>query len=664
MALTLLAANNASTLLVSGISAVSTTLQVSTGTGDLFPSPVPGTSYFKLTLTSLTAGETKEIVYVTARSGDTLTIIRGQEGTAAASWDSGASATNLITAGTFNEMAQQVDVDQVYTDLASTAAGKGTELVFNKSPLAGAVARSQRDKNNDSVTTADFGSIGDGTIHPLSEKFATLTAAQVVYSFVTALTQSIDWAAFQAALNSGKPVEVIGNLVCTDKLTSNNKNVVIFTPGIAGASVKFSNTTGGFDFTFKPQNSTPPQYLSIWGLDITTDVAVTTPAIRASWGVRQPNASGQCTIENVRILSGDSTTGSFEAGIDLIYAIRVFLNKVQILGDNARTGNDAFRAQGCVEINHTDCLANRYKCPAHIKKYNSADQQTEGIWFKGCWFYDCSMGIYSPDQSIHISIIETFINPNGTASVPISNIASIDIANCSQFVIENNVIYIGGLSTDGANQDAVRISGLSTGGALGNNQLVAVQKANSRYGAVVSGTILYSQFCNNKISGFTNEGINITASTCKGNVVAENMLYDCGGAWIADSGTGTIKFGNTKCAALDVPHPLNPLLVNSTGLGGQGSISGDTNWGMLLYPADGVAGHIALCDASDTAVASTFTGRAGFRIYSKSSLPSASLWAAGAMAGFIFVSDDVGGFTPAFSDGTNWRRMADRNVIS
>jgi hypothetical protein len=226
-------------------------------------------------------------------------------------------------------------------------------------------------------------------------------------------------------------------------------------------------------------------------------------------------------------LSGDSTTGSFEADVDFIYAFLVFLNKVQILGDNSRTGNDAFRAQGCVEINHTDCLANRYKCPAHIKKYNVADTQTEGIWFKGCWFYDCSVGIQSPDQSIHISIIETFINPNGTASVPINNIASIDIANCFQFVIENNVIYIGGLSTDGANQDAVRISGTSTGGALGNNQLVSVQKANTRYGAVISGTILYSQFCNNKISGFTNEGINISASTSKGNVVAENMLYDC-----------------------------------------------------------------------------------------------------------------------------------------
>jgi hypothetical protein len=67
MALQLLAANNASTLLVSGISAASTTLQVSTGTGDLFPSPVLGTSYFKVILTSLAAGKTKEIVHVTVR---------------------------------------------------------------------------------------------------------------------------------------------------------------------------------------------------------------------------------------------------------------------------------------------------------------------------------------------------------------------------------------------------------------------------------------------------------------------------------------------------------------------------------------------------------------------------------------------------------------------
>lgn len=49
-----------------------------------------------------------------------------------------------------------------------------------------------------------------------------------------------------------------------------------------------------------------------------------------------------------------------------------------------------------------------------------------------------------------------------------------------------------------------------------------------------------------------------------------------------------------------------------------------------------------------------------FKTYAKAALPSASKY----VNGIIIVSDDVGGLTPAFSDGTNWRRTADRAVIS
>ncbi|WP_249964038.1 phage head-binding domain-containing protein [Escherichia coli] len=51
------------------------------------------------------------------------------------------------------------------------------------------------------VSPEQFGAIGDGTVHPLSERYATLAAAQAVYPFVTSLTQTIDWAACQAAEN-------------------------------------------------------------------------------------------------------------------------------------------------------------------------------------------------------------------------------------------------------------------------------------------------------------------------------------------------------------------------------------------------------------------------------------------------------------------------------
>ena len=32
--------------------------------------------------------------------------------------------------------------------------------------------------------------------------------------------------------------------------------------------------------------------------------------------------------------------------------------------------------------------------------------------------------------------------------------------------------------------------------------------------------------------------------------------------------------------------------------------------------------------------------------------------------GLIFVSDETGGAVPAFSDGTNWRRVTDRTIVS
>lgn len=46
--------------------------------------------------------------------------------------------------------------------------------------------------------------------------------------------------------------------------------------------------------------------------------------------------------------------------------------------------------------------------------------------------------------------------------------------------------------------------------------------------------------------------------------------------------------------------------------------------------------------------------------FSKADLPDPARWA----DHFIIVTDDVGGRVPAFSDGTNWRRVTDRNIIS
>lgn len=45
--------------------------------------------------------------------------------------------------------------------------------------------------------------------------------------------------------------------------------------------------------------------------------------------------------------------------------------------------------------------------------------------------------------------------------------------------------------------------------------------------------------------------------------------------------------------------------------------------------------------------------------YTVATLPDASN-----AGGMIFVSDETGGTVPAFSDGSDWRRMTDRAVVS
>lgn len=49
-----------------------------------------------------------------------------------------------------------------------------------------------------------------------------------------------------------------------------------------------------------------------------------------------------------------------------------------------------------------------------------------------------------------------------------------------------------------------------------------------------------------------------------------------------------------------------------------------------------------------------------YKPYLKAALPDVSKF----INGIIIVTDDVGGRVPAFSDGTNWRRVTDRNIIS
>lgn len=78
--------NNAYSTLASGISDVATSITLATGTGTRFPS-IGGSDYFYATL--IDTSNNLEVVKVTARSTDALTVTRAQDGTTARAYSTG-----------------------------------------------------------------------------------------------------------------------------------------------------------------------------------------------------------------------------------------------------------------------------------------------------------------------------------------------------------------------------------------------------------------------------------------------------------------------------------------------------------------------------------------------------------------------------------------------
>jgi len=96
--------NNASTTLASGITAVATSLTVATGAGALFPTP-SGAAFFYCTLQNV-AGTLREIVKVTARTTDTFTIVRAQDGTSGQIFSTSDKVELRVTAADLNNFGQ------------------------------------------------------------------------------------------------------------------------------------------------------------------------------------------------------------------------------------------------------------------------------------------------------------------------------------------------------------------------------------------------------------------------------------------------------------------------------------------------------------------------------------------------------------------------------
>lgn len=119
-------ANNAKTTLASPINATQTTITVAPGTGSLFPNPSSGQA-FKVTLVSATSASVYEICLCTARSTDTLTVVRAQEGTTGTPFLLSDIVGNFDTAGVMNNLIQAPQLQSNYYTYAD-AGGSANAL--------------------------------------------------------------------------------------------------------------------------------------------------------------------------------------------------------------------------------------------------------------------------------------------------------------------------------------------------------------------------------------------------------------------------------------------------------------------------------------------------------------------------------------------------------
>ena len=137
-----------------------------------------------------------DVAYVNSKDGDLTTLKT-------------ADKTNLVKA--VNEIHDVTKgVVALYDkNVEAAAAGAGANG-WTDTLIALSNGRTQREKNAEQMSIKDFGAIGDGTLHKVSEwtvagvrkYYKDLAAIQVDYPHVTSLDDSIDWAATQKAINS------------------------------------------------------------------------------------------------------------------------------------------------------------------------------------------------------------------------------------------------------------------------------------------------------------------------------------------------------------------------------------------------------------------------------------------------------------------------------
>lgn len=220
----LLFTNNASAALASSITTSSTTITVTTASGALFPA-ISGGNFFYATLTD--SSNNLEIVKVTGRATDVLTVVRAQEGTTARAYAAADKIELRVTAAGMNSLAQ-LGLDNTFTGtntfnvpVAVTSGGTGVttstgsgNVVLNAGPLI----------TSPTLTAPVLGTPASGTMTNVTGTAVGLS----VGSLTTSATAATAWTVTQSGT----------------KLNFAYNSVVVFSIDSSGNIIAKANVTG------------------------------------------------------------------------------------------------------------------------------------------------------------------------------------------------------------------------------------------------------------------------------------------------------------------------------------------------------------------------------------------------------------------------------------
>ena len=147
-------ADNAATTLSAAITTTGQT-SISVTNGSVFPSPV-SPDYFTITITQAATETSWEELKVTSRSGNTLTVVRGQENTTPATWASGDKCEIRWTANAARSAANIAQIGEAILDFGSAPGGnyasaliRGiTDIKSNSQVDAWLMAKASSDHNS------------------------------------------------------------------------------------------------------------------------------------------------------------------------------------------------------------------------------------------------------------------------------------------------------------------------------------------------------------------------------------------------------------------------------------------------------------------------------------------------------------------------------------